>query len=102
MKEVVSSDEEEESDCDSNSSLYQLAAAQVPLIHLNVMILMEYAEGETLRNIIDDSPRYLTRKMIFELFTQLMNALKHIHSSGLVHRDIKPENIFVNKKTRRL
>lgn len=74
----------------------------MPLVHLNVMILMEYAEGETLRNLIDESSEYLTRKMIFDLFTQLMTALKHIHSSGLVHRDIKPENIFVNKKTRRL
>ena len=74
----------------------------MPLVHLNVMILMEYAEGETLRNLIDESSKYLTRKMIFDLFTQLMTALKHIHSSGLVHRDIKPENIFVNKKTRRL
>ena len=66
------------------------------------MILMEYAQGETLRKLIDDSPGYLTRKVIFDLFTQLMTALKHIHSSGLVHRDIKPENIFVNKRTRRL
>lgn len=74
----------------------------MPLVHLNVMILMEYAEGETLRRLIDESSKYLTRRMIFDLFTQLMTALKHIHSSGLVHRDIKPENIFVNKKTRRL
>lgn len=29
-----------------------------------------------------------------------MNALKHIHSNGLIHRDIKPENIFVNKDTK--
>lgn len=66
------------------------------------MILMEYVEGETLRDIIDSSPEYLTRQMIFNLFTQLMTALKKIHSNDLVHRDIKPENIFVNRKTNRL
>jgi serine/threonine protein kinase len=31
-----------------------------------------------------------------------MQALKQIHSCGLVHRDIKPENIFINAKTGKL
>jgi len=82
--------------------MYQLTNARVPFVSLNIMILMEYAEGETLRYIIDEKPEYLSRNMIFNLFTQLMNALKQIHSIGLVHRDIKPENIFVNRKTHRL
>ena len=47
------------------------------------MILMQYAEG-------------LSRQAIFDLFVQLMTALKYIHQSGLIHRDIKPENIFVS------
>jgi serine/threonine protein kinase len=82
--------------------MYQLADKRVPFVSLNVMILMEYTEGETLRDIIDKSPEYLTRGMIFTLFIQMMTALKKIHSSGLIHRDIKPENIFVNRKTNAL
>jgi eukaryotic translation initiation factor 2-alpha kinase 4 len=66
------------------------------------MILMEYAEGETLREFIDTTHATLSRKVIFDLFIQLMNALKHIHANGLVHRDIKPENIFINRKTGQL
>lgn len=95
-------DEEEESDCDSVCSMYQLTKARQPFVSLNIMILMEYAESETLRDVIADSRGFLTRSMIFNLFTQLMTALKHIHSNGLIHRDIKPENIFVNRKTHRL
>ena len=67
------------------------------------MILMEYAEGETLRDRIDKSgSKGLDRKVIYQLFEQLMQALKYIHSQGLIHRDIKPENIFVNPHTGRL
>ena len=64
---------------------------------------MEYAEGETLRDRIDKSgSKGLDRKVIYQLFEQLMQALKYVHSQGLIHRDIKPENIFVNPHTGRL
>lgn len=57
------------SDCDSQSSMYKLTSAKVPFVCLNIMILMEYTEGVTLRDIIDNQPSYLTRDMIFHLFT---------------------------------
>ena len=64
---------------------------------------MQYAEGHTLRDHIDKSGSTgLSRIVIFDLFVQLMNALKYIHSSGLIHRDIKPENIFVDPQTGKL
>ena len=67
------------------------------------MILMEYAEGETLRERIDKAgSKGLDRIVIYQLFEQLMQALKYIHSQGLIHRDIKPENIFVNPNSGRL
>lgn len=101
-REGSEEEESENSDVDSCHSMYQLADKRVPFVSLNVMILMEYTEGETLRDIIDKFPEYLTRGMIFTLFTQMMTALKKIHSIGLIHRDIKPENIFVNRKTNAL
>ena len=97
-------DDEEsyDSDLDSETSIYQLAKKRQKFVGLNIMILMEYAEGETLRSLIDESGGYLNRRMIFHLFTQLMVALQQIHSKGLIHRDIKPENIFLNRRTNRL
>ena len=45
------------------------------------MILMEYAEGETLRERIDKAgSKGLDRIVIYQLFEQLMQALKYIHS----------------------
>jgi serine/threonine protein kinase len=29
------------------------------------------------------------------LFTQVISAVQHCHSKGIVHRDIKPENILL-------
>lgn len=70
-------DEESEydSDLDSESSMYQLAERKETFVSLNIMILMEYAEGETLRSLIDNAKNYLDRRMIFILFDQLMRGL---------------------------
>ena len=67
-----------------------------PFAQLAIMIQMEYAEGLTLKEYVEAENFSISRQEIFNLFIQLMNALKHIHSEGLVHRDIKPENIFIN------
>ena len=48
-----SEDDEEASDCASDASIYQLVDKKESFASLNVMILMEYAEGETLRDMID-------------------------------------------------
>ena len=75
-----SEDDEEASDCASDSSIYQLVDKKEAFASLNVMILMEYAEGETLREMIDKSGSTgLNRKVIYQLFEQLMQALKYIH-----------------------
>jgi len=65
---------------------------------LDFNILMEYAEGKSLREVMEQ-PNYVPdRRLIFKLFGQLMMALGHIHKHKLIHRDIKPENIFVDGK----
>jgi translation initiation factor 2-alpha kinase 4 len=86
----------------SDTTLYGLIEKENPFACLNVMIQMEFAEGKTLREVMDEAENGLDRKTIYEYFIQIMNGLKYIHTRGLIHRDIKPENIFVNLKTGRL
>eukprot|EP01112_Ceratiomyxa_fruticulosa_P017330 TRINITY_DN5381_c0_g1_i2.p1 TRINITY_DN5381_c0_g1~~TRINITY_DN5381_c0_g1_i2.p1 ORF type:complete len:568 (-),score=101.96 TRINITY_DN5381_c0_g1_i2:51-1754(-) len=33
-----------------------------------------------------------------DIFRQICNALKYIHSKSIIHRDMKPENIFITPK----
>jgi serine/threonine protein kinase len=56
-------------------------------------LVMEFLEGETLRQKIGGKP--LDLDTMFDLATQVSSALEAAHAKGIIHRDIKPANIFV-------
>jgi serine/threonine protein kinase len=57
-------------------------------------LVMELLEGETLKHKIEGRP--LKVQTLWELATQIGEALEAAHARGIVHRDIKPGNIFVS------
>ena len=59
-------------------------------------ILMEIAEGLTLRQIINRS-RVLPLDFAVTVIAQVCAALDEAHRLGIVHRDIKPENIIAHQ-----
>lgn len=61
-------------------------------------ILMEMAEGYTLRQIINQY-KVLPLDFAVTVTTQVCAALDEAHSLGIVHRDIKPENIIAHQTT---
>ncbi|HEY5501463.1 MAG TPA: Stk1 family PASTA domain-containing Ser/Thr kinase [Candidatus Humimicrobiaceae bacterium] len=57
-------------------------------------ICMEYAEGQSLEEIIDKQG-ILSPVITAKYAIQICNALEVAHSNDLIHRDIKPQNIIV-------
>lgn len=60
----------------------------------SVYIVMEYLETDLSK--IFNSPSYLKRKQIKEIFYQLICGVRYIHSASVLHRDIKPSNILLD------
>ncbi len=57
-------------------------------------IVMEYVEGISLKEYIEQQGKINPREAIYYV-TQILRALQHAHDKGIVHRDIKPQNIML-------
>ena len=58
-------------------------------------IVMEYIDGITLKEYLKQRGGVLTWKEVVHFATQVLSALDHAHSKGIVHRDVKPQNIML-------
>jgi len=57
-------------------------------------IVMEYVEGNTLKEYIDANGMLSWQETV-EFAIQICSALDKAHKNGVVHRDIKPQNIIL-------
>ena len=62
-------------------------------------IVMEFVEGVTLRELLEERGP-LGLRLTVELLLDVLSALTVAHARGIVHRDLKPENIRVTKSGR--
>lgn len=57
-------------------------------------IVMEYVEGQTLRELLRDGQRLMPNRAL-EITAGVLNALEYSHRQGIIHRDIKPANVML-------
>jgi serine/threonine protein kinase len=60
-----------------------------------ILIVMEYVEGETLRDEIAEAP--LAPERALPVLRGVAEALDHAHGLGVLHRDVKPANVLLRK-----
>jgi len=62
-------------------------------------IAMEYLEGRTLKQLVqEEAPLSPTRAI--DLTTQILKAARFAHKRGIIHRDLKPHNVIVDAEGR--
>ena len=62
--------------------------------NLGLCIVMEHADGVTLKEWLCGSTTRQARRRIAK---ELTEAVGYIHSKGIVHRDLKPENVIITR-----
>jgi WD40 repeat protein len=76
---------------------------EVGELHGHPYMVLEYLEGRTLREWIDQrdpSSGPVSPSLAVELLLPVVRALSCAHPLGIVHRDLKPENIFLTEAGR--
>lgn len=61
-------------------------------------IVMEFVEGQTLKEMIQQRP--FEPAVLARVGIQIAEALAHAHARRLIHRDVKPANIMINAEGR--
>jgi formylglycine-generating enzyme required for sulfatase activity len=60
--------------------------------------VMEYLEGQTLKEYIDAQGGQLSWQTTKELLWPMLDALEEVHVKQCFHRDIKPDNIYISRQ----
>jgi tetratricopeptide (TPR) repeat protein/tRNA A-37 threonylcarbamoyl transferase component Bud32 len=75
-----------------------LAVYDVGELDGDVFIAMEYVQGQTLQQWLDDGPHEW--REIVDFFAQAARGLAAAHAAALVHRDFKPDNVLIGQEGR--
>ena len=60
-------------------------------------IIMEYIDGVLLKDYLKKQGK-MEPQVALHIIDLIINAVKKIHSKGIIHRDISPDNIFISSE----
>ncbi|XP_059139486.1 serine/threonine-protein kinase D1-like isoform X2 [Physella acuta] len=64
-----------------------------------IFVVMEKLKGDMLEMILSSPKGRLSERVTKFLISQILIALKHLHSKCIVHCDLKPENVLLSSET---
>ncbi|CAB5381708.1 unnamed protein product [Rhizophagus irregularis] len=64
----------------------------------NYLLVMEYADGGSLRNYLKENFNNLTWENKYDLAYQLACAVSCLHGEAIVHRDLHSGNVLIKEK----
>ncbi|XP_056021627.1 serine/threonine-protein kinase D1-like isoform X8 [Ostrea edulis] len=64
-----------------------------------IFVVMEKQKGDMLEMILSSLKGRLSERVTKFLISQILMALKHLHSKHIVHCDLKPENVLLSSET---
>ena len=62
-----------------------------------IYIVMEYIENGDLFTYLEEKNFFISEKKAKQIIKSIVEAVRYLHSNGILHRDIKAENIFISK-----
>lgn len=78
------------SECDTTSNAHSDRKATRHYLYIQ----MQLCHKNSLREWLKDNTKNRDMTFIFNIFSQIIQAVEYVHLQGLIHRDLKPSNIF--------
>lgn len=63
-------------------------------------MVMTYIEGLTLLEHVNRTGNKIPVEQAVQIIMHVIDALKEVHSAGIMHRDVSPDNIFIDRESR--
>ncbi len=80
------------------ATIHAIEESENPQGGEEVFIVMEYIEGQELKDIIEThGNEHLTSDEVIDYAEQIAKGLQAAHQKGIIHRDIKSSNIMLTK-----
>ena len=59
---------------------------------------MDFVDGENLSEILKRTKKPFRERKVWDIFSQVIDALRDVHQANLLHLDLKPANIMMDKQ----